>query len=54
MSERNQARISVIIPVGQRHENLRELYQEYRAGLATVTAQDHDDPAAPLRVVDSL
>jgi glycosyltransferase involved in cell wall biosynthesis len=33
MSERNQARISVIIPVGQRHEDLRELYQEYRAGL---------------------
>ena len=22
--------------------------------LATVTAQDHDDPAAPLRVTDSL
>ena len=22
--------------------------------LATVTAQDHDDPAAPLRVIDSL
>jgi hypothetical protein len=22
--------------------------------LATVTAQDHDDPGAPLRVIDSL
>ena len=33
MSERNQIRISVIIPVGRRHEPLRELYDEYRAGL---------------------
>jgi len=23
-------------------------------GLTTVAAQDHDDPAAPLRVIDSL
>jgi glycosyltransferase involved in cell wall biosynthesis len=36
MTERNQIRISVIIPVGRRHETLRELYQEYRAGLDTV------------------
>jgi glycosyltransferase involved in cell wall biosynthesis len=33
MSERNLNRISVIIPVGRRHEALRELYDEYRAGL---------------------
>lgn len=33
MSERNFNRISVIVPVGRRHENLRELYEEYRAGL---------------------
>ena len=36
MSERNQNRISVIIPVGRRHEQLRELYDEYRAGLDAV------------------
>lgn len=36
MSERNQTRISVIIPVGRRHEQLRELYDEYRAGLDTL------------------
>jgi hypothetical protein len=36
MSERNLNRISVIIPVGRRHESLRELYEEYRAGLEAV------------------
>ena len=36
MSERNPSRISVIIPVGRRHENVRELYDEYRAGLDAV------------------
>ena len=36
MSERNLNRISVIIPVGRRHEALRELYDEYRAGLDAV------------------
>jgi len=36
MSERNQIRISVIVPVGRRHEALRELYDEYRAGLDAV------------------
>src|ERR1700748_3245470 len=36
MSERNLNRISVIIPVGRRHEALRELYAEYSAGLDTV------------------
>jgi glycosyltransferase involved in cell wall biosynthesis len=36
MSERNQTRISVIIPVGRRHEQLSELYDEYRAGLDTL------------------
>jgi glycosyltransferase involved in cell wall biosynthesis len=36
MSERNAIRISVIIPVGRRHETLRELYDEYRVGLDTV------------------
>ena len=36
MSERNLNRISVIIPVGRRHEALRELYAEYRAGLEAV------------------
>jgi glycosyltransferase involved in cell wall biosynthesis len=36
MSERDQNRISVIIPVGRRHEQLRELYDEYRAGLDAV------------------
>ena len=33
MSERNSVRISVIVPVGRRHEAVRELYEEYRAGL---------------------
>jgi glycosyltransferase involved in cell wall biosynthesis len=33
MSERNPIRISVIVPVGGRHEAIRELYEEYRAGL---------------------
>src|SRR3569833_2623453 len=33
MSERNLNRISVIIPVGRRREALRDLYDEYRAGL---------------------
>jgi glycosyltransferase involved in cell wall biosynthesis len=34
MSERNPSiRISVIVPVGPRHEDVRELYEEYRAGL---------------------
>jgi glycosyltransferase involved in cell wall biosynthesis len=32
MSDRDP-KISVIVPVGRRHENLRELYAEYRAGL---------------------
>ncbi len=36
MSERDPTRISVIIPVGRRHEQLRELYDEYRAGLDTL------------------
>jgi glycosyltransferase involved in cell wall biosynthesis len=36
MSERNPVRISVIIPVGRRHEDIRELYAEYRAGLDAV------------------
>ena len=36
MTERNLNRISVIIPVGRRHEALRELYAEYRAGLEAV------------------
>jgi glycosyltransferase involved in cell wall biosynthesis len=36
MSERNPIRISVIIPVGRRHEPLRELYDEYRVGLDAV------------------
>jgi glycosyltransferase involved in cell wall biosynthesis len=36
MSESHPNRISVIIPVGQRHENIRELYEEYRAGLDAV------------------
>ncbi|MGH8137901.1 MAG: glycosyltransferase [Steroidobacteraceae bacterium] len=34
MSERNPAiRISVIIPVGKRHADIRELYTDYRTGL---------------------
>ena len=36
MSERNPNRISVIVPVGRRHENICELYEEYRAGLDAV------------------
>jgi hypothetical protein len=36
MSERNPIRISAIIPVGRRHEDIRELYAEYRAGLDSV------------------
>ena len=36
MSERNLNRISVIIPVGRRHEALRELHAEYCAGLEAV------------------
>jgi len=36
MSERNLNRISVIVPVGRRHEALRELYEQYRAGLEAV------------------
>jgi len=33
MSDRNTNRISVIIPVGRRHGDVRELHDEYRAGL---------------------
>jgi glycosyltransferase involved in cell wall biosynthesis len=34
MIERNPAtRISVIVPVGQRHEDVRQLYEEYASGL---------------------
>jgi glycosyltransferase involved in cell wall biosynthesis len=36
MSERNPNRISVIIPVGRRHESIRDLYGEYCAGLDAV------------------
>src|SRR5581483_4054884 len=36
MTERKLNRISVIVPVGRRHESLRELYDEYRGGLDSV------------------